>query len=342
MDDDAALLYGVSWDLHTCRSNVVTASSGVDGPNRLIPANPEEYPFAPQRATMRRALFTIVLFGIALVGREGQTFAQTSPNQTTMVSTLPAASAFTNVYGIYGTNFIAIAPWTSQGIFYQGDPVTISNSIGTTVEVYDFHSNPVTNHAPPVTLTNLPMGHYFVQVDGVKGGFGDRAQFSIWPKGYTNYAHTDIGLEFQPAWTSSQILLVFGAFYVSSNRFQRISPGFSRNQIGWLMYPPNQYSYGVTTPNGTNDWVDLYGWLNNYSNTPNKVVNLAIYHPDNVVYEGVLQTISNSATPLVDLSKQLEQLGQRCSVSVFKHGGTIRHQFYLRDSERARCRLCVF
>ena len=286
--------------LHTRRSNVLTASSGVDGLNRLIPANPEQYPFARPLATMRRVLFTIVLFCVVLVGTEGQTFAQTSPNKATIVSTLPAASVFTNVYGIYGTNFITIAPWTSQGIFYQGDPVTISNSIRTTIEVYDFHSNHVTNHAPPVTLTNLPMGHYFVQVDGTHGGFGDRSQFSIWPKGYTNYLHSDIGLEFQPVW-----LYQPGVFNVWSNRFQRISPGFSRNQISWLIYPPDMYSGGVVTPTGTDDWVILNAWINNFSNTPNKVLNFNIYHPDNLIYGGVLQTISNSTAPLVDLTNSV-------------------------------------
>ncbi|MGO9245251.1 MAG: PKD domain-containing protein [Verrucomicrobiia bacterium] len=244
MDDDAALLYGVSLDLHTCRSNVVTASSGVDGLNRLIPANPEEYPFAPQRATMRRAIFTSVLFGIVLVGREGQTFAQTSPNQATIVSTLPAASAFTNVYGIYGTNFITIAPWTSQGIFYQGDAVTISNRIGTTIEVYDFHSNHVTNHAPPVTLTNLPMGHYFVQVDGANGGFGDRSMFSVWPKGYTNYLHSDIGSFYTPG--------TFG----ESNRFARLAIGVCRS--GWSAW-------------GSEDWCGNILWFTGGPNTTNLV-----------------------------------------------------------------------
>ena len=67
-----------------------------------------------------------MLFWVVLVCAEGRTFAGNSPNTATIVSKLPVASAFTNVYGIYGTNFIAIAPWTSQGIFYQGDPVTIS------------------------------------------------------------------------------------------------------------------------------------------------------------------------------------------------------------------------
>lgn len=182
---------------------------------------------------MRRALFTILLFCVAIVRVEGQAFV-----------------AFTNKYGVYGTNFIAIAPWSSQGIFYEGDPVTISNSIGTTVEVYDFHGNTVTNAMPPVNLTNLKLGHYFVQVDGTgRGGFGDRSQFSVWPKGYTNYLHADIG----EAPTST---------LAESNRFVRMAPGFTRFAYGWSAICSNSA--------GTNDWTAIdrqlhggppyYGW----------------------------------------------------------------------------------
>jgi hypothetical protein len=163
-----------------------------------------------------------MLFWAVLVGTGGQTFAQDSPANATIVSTLPTASAFTNVYGIYGTNFITIAPWTSQGIFYQGDPVTISNRIGTTVEVYDLHGNRVTNAAPPVTLTNLRLGHYFIQVDGnaTSGGLGDRSQFSVWPKGYTNYPHQDIQI------TSTQTM-------AESNRTVRLAPAYSKDTEVW-------------------------------------------------------------------------------------------------------------
>jgi len=165
---------------------------------------------------IRRVVFTAMVFRAAIGYAEGQAFA-----------------GFTNKYGAYGTNFIAIAPWTSQGIFYQGDPVTISNRIGTAIEVYDFHGNPVANAAPPVTLTNLRMGHYFVQVDGIKNGFGDRSQFSVWPKGYTNHPHSDIGEP--PTGNIAQ-----------SNRFVRMAPGFSR-LTGW-------WSLIVTNSAGTNDW----------------------------------------------------------------------------------------
>ncbi|MGD1019369.1 MAG: thrombospondin type 3 repeat-containing protein [Verrucomicrobiia bacterium] len=175
-------------------------------------------------------------------GTDPTNYASQPPNN------MPAAACFTNLYGIYGTNFISIAPWTSQGIFYQGDSVVISNRIGTTVEVYDFHGNSVTNAAPPVTLMNLKMGHYFVQVDGnaTSSGFGDRSQFSVWPMGYTNYPHADIG---EPI-----------TFTVAmSNRFVRVAPGFQRLAGYWSIICSNsahtndftifdEYLHGGTTP----------------------------------------------------------------------------------------------
>jgi hypothetical protein len=81
---------------------------------------------------------------------------------TDPISPLPAAACFTNLYGLYGTNFIAIAPWTAQGIYYEGDTVTISNSVGTTIEIYDYHCNHVTNLAPPAIVSGLTPNHYFV------------------------------------------------------------------------------------------------------------------------------------------------------------------------------------
>src|ERR1700691_989998 len=98
---------------------------------------------------MKRVVLIIMFLWVAVVGTDGQT-----------------SNWFTNKYGAYGTNFISIAPWTAEGIFYQGDTVTISNTVGTTVEVYDYHFTPITNAASPVVLANLGLGHYFVQVDG--------------------------------------------------------------------------------------------------------------------------------------------------------------------------------
>ncbi|HTS16513.1 MAG TPA: PKD domain-containing protein [Verrucomicrobiae bacterium] len=143
---------------------------------------------------------------------------------------------FTNKYGSYGTNFISIAPWTAQGIFFEGDTVTISNRIGTSVEVYDFHFNPLTNALPPVVLSHLGLGHYFIQVNGVKNGGGDRSQFLVLPHGYTNHPHADIG-ELPTATVAA------------SNRFARLAPGWSRLQISW--------STMTTNAAGTNDFTNI-------------------------------------------------------------------------------------
>ena len=203
---------------------------------------------------MRRALFTILVFWFALVRTEGQT-----------------VGGFTNKYGPYGTNFITIAPWTAQGIFFQGDTVTISNRLGTAVEVYDFHFNQITNAVPPVVLSHLGLGHYFVQVDGTRNGKGDRTQFCVLPQGYTNYPHSDIGE--LPAQNPIQ-----------SNRYVRLAPAFSRQQIWWAQ-PSSTNNWGIVTVSGTNDWTLFDQFIGNYSNVPNwfgnapvKVINIICSH----------------------------------------------------------------
>lgn len=207
---------------------------------------------------MRRVLFTMLFLGVALVRTEGQTFGW-----------------FTNKYGAYGTNFISIAPWTAQGIFYEGDTVTISNTLGTTVEVYDYHFNPITNSTPPVVLTHLGLGHYFVQVDGIKNGMGDRSQFSVLPQNWTNQTHSDIGE--LPTGTTAE-----------SNRLVRLAPGFSRIQQWWgsSMLSGTNTQVGLVTLAGTNDWTTFDRFLHGPSsgqtcpnpNVPVKVMNLIISH----------------------------------------------------------------
>jgi PKD repeat protein len=232
---------------------------------------------------MKHAFFTIMLFWVLTFRAEGQAFG-----------------AFTNKYGAYGTNFIRIAPWTAQGIFYQGDPVTISNNIGTTVEVFDFHGARITNAAPPVTLTTLKLGHYFVQVDGKSQGFGDRSQFSVWPKGYTNYPHADIG---EPnTGTVSQ-----------SNRFVRIAPGFSRLAGTWSTIVSNSSS----RPH-TNDWTlfDEYlhgGYIHTKYNTGSssmvntpvsvKVLNIWCEHIPGITLSSY--STSEHGSPYVDETNSL-------------------------------------
>jgi hypothetical protein len=48
MDDDTASLYGRMPIMRTRRSNMLTASTGVDVLDRLITANPEQNRLAPQ------------------------------------------------------------------------------------------------------------------------------------------------------------------------------------------------------------------------------------------------------------------------------------------------------
>ncbi|HTS19276.1 MAG TPA: LamG-like jellyroll fold domain-containing protein [Verrucomicrobiae bacterium] len=150
------------------------------------------------------------------------------------ISAPPVSSGgFTNTYPTFGSSNITINPSTSVGIFYVGDTVTISNNLGTTVELYDYHFNPVTNMAPPAVLSSLTVGYYFVQVDGINGGFGDRSQFVVLPAGYTNSVRPDIGQ--LPTGTLTE-----------SNRFIRVHPSWTRVQVGW--------GQQVNQNTGTNQW----------------------------------------------------------------------------------------
>ncbi|MGD0060438.1 MAG: hypothetical protein ABSD58_13565, partial [Verrucomicrobiia bacterium] len=81
-------------------------------------------------------------------------------------------------------------------------------------------------------------GHYFVQVDGnaTTAGFGDRSQFSVWPTGYTNHPHMDIG---EPP----------TATFAESNRWVRMAPGFTRCAYAWSQICSNAA--------GTNDWTTI-------------------------------------------------------------------------------------
>ncbi|HUI07011.1 MAG TPA: chitobiase/beta-hexosaminidase C-terminal domain-containing protein [Verrucomicrobiae bacterium] len=55
-------------------------------------------------------------------------------------------------------------PATNWGIFYTGEPVVVSNSNFTAYEIRDLRSNQVAlvSSGQPVTLVDLPAGHYFV------------------------------------------------------------------------------------------------------------------------------------------------------------------------------------
>ena len=206
-------------------------------------------------------------------------------------NTLPGAECFTNRYGLYGGTGISIAPWTAQGIFYEGDTVTISNSLGTTIEVYDFHSHSITNAAPPVTLSGLGLGHYFVEVNGTNGGVGDRAQFSVLPQGYTNQPHSYIGEmpSSAAAW---------------SNRYARLAPGFSLTGTMWAQTADYNTCCpdGIVTASGTNDWLVFDLFVNDYPSNPDWFANA----PIKVIQINTAHTTNTGwATPPVDMTNSL-------------------------------------
>jgi PKD domain len=208
-----------------------------------------------------RLLFVVILLCGMLVRAEGQTFGY-----------------FTNKYSAYGTNFISIAPWTAQGIFYEGDTITISNRLGTTVEVYDYHFNPITNATPPVVLYNLGLGHYFVQVNGIKNGVGDRAQFSVLPYAYTNYPHSDLGVV--PPFPSTN-----GGDIAQNLRAPRLAPGFGRFGVWWSQPTNETYPDGIVVA-GTNNWTAVDQELQWNSYLPVKVLMIGTDHNTNAVTLG--------------------------------------------------------
>jgi PKD repeat protein len=233
---------------------------------------------------MKRFVFVVLFLWIALVRAGGQTFPW-----------------FTNTYGrAYGTNFIWVAPWNAQGIFYEGDAVTISNLLGTAVEVYDFHFNPITNAVPPAVLTHLGLGHYFIQVNGTNGGLGDRASFSVLPRNYTNHPHMFIGSDFDPGdpgW---------------SNRFVRLAPGHSRDGVDWATVSTNFWTgwpsaITILDTNGnviSNNWQAWDGLVFGYAKQPNCTwfdnapVKILNFHADHT-------NSPSSPTPTVDKTNSL-------------------------------------
>ena len=176
----------------------------------------------------------------------------------------PATSGwFTNTYGVYGGSNIVISPATSVGIFFVGDTVIVSNTLGTTVELYDYHFNHITNLPPPAAFSGLGIGHYFVQADGTNDGIGDRAQFSILPRDYPDLPHSDIGcgLVVQP---------------YEQDRVARLSPGFARYGLYWSEF---------TTDGITYTWSKLDAWIQQAAELfgpgngiPTKVLNIIPTH----------------------------------------------------------------
>jgi hypothetical protein len=135
----------------------------------------------------------------------------------------PQLTYFTNNFPALGTNFLSIAPFTSQGLFYTGDAVTISNTTAATIEVYDYRWKPVTNSFSPLTLTNLGVGHYWVQCNATNaGGYGDRVQFTVLPLASSNSLHAFLGEQSVAGYT--------GDGGITSNRQLRLRFGWMRDQ----------------------------------------------------------------------------------------------------------------
>jgi hypothetical protein len=71
----------------------------------------------------------------------------------------PLAWPYTNAPSLF------TLPLTNQGIFYNGETVTISNSNFTAYQIYDLRSNQVANvpSGGPTSYSNLPGGHYLIE-----------------------------------------------------------------------------------------------------------------------------------------------------------------------------------
>jgi PKD repeat protein len=226
------------------------------------------------------------IYAVTLIDVLSGNSSMASYTNFVLVSPGNTANWFTNTYGLVGSTNIVIAPATSVGIFYVGDTVTISNSLRTKIEIYDYHFNHVTNMTPPAKLKGLGLGHYFVQVDGTKGGLGDRSEFVVLPAGYTNSPHSDIG-SLEP-----------GNRY-QRNRYVRLAPGMSRVQRWWYQ-PTNDHNCcdGITRSSSanhnytTNNWFFFSTVLR--SRTPIKVLNVVMGHG------GVNEGYGIMAAPPVD------------------------------------------
>jgi PKD repeat protein len=202
---------------------------------------------------------------------------------------------FTNTYAVYGNSNIVVSPATSVGIFYVGDAVTISNTLGTTVEVYDYHFNHVTNLAPPAIITGLGIGHYFVQVNGTNGVTGDRAQFSVLPRGYTNSPHSDIGS------------LLNGAPYEYA-RLIRVATGFTRQVFNWTDLTTDGVAYAWSKSDAfIQDATSFFG--HGYS-IPTKILGVTPAHLE--LYPPTAP--GNMGSPVVDDTNSLNSWVQDVSL----------------------------
>ncbi len=183
----------------------------------------------------------------------------TDPTKLDVHPNLPGyygSTPFTNSYSVFGTNFLSLFPASYQGIYYEGDIVGISNSIGTPVEVYDFKASLIDTYAPPASLTNLSVGHYWVQCVGTNGGLGDRSQFVVLPADYAGWSNLGGHADAHP---------------VADSRMVRAKVNWVRLQIPWATVEPSQGSY---------DWSLVNQWLMNpYTNMNVRLLNITTIRP---------------------------------------------------------------
>ena len=86
---------------------------------------------------------------------------------------------------------IVCYPTNTASIYSQGDVITVSNTAGTRIDVFDSTGTFVASNASsPLVLARLPVGHYFVQVDH------DRSQFAVLPK---NRQRNFLGFDLWPS-----------------------------------------------------------------------------------------------------------------------------------------------
>jgi hypothetical protein len=175
--------------------------------------------------------------------------------------TSPWPACFTNRYNPQGANFLTLLPATSEGIYYQGEAIRISNRLHTRIEVYAFDGSPVASGRSPLVIKGtLPVNHYWVACNGVAGGYGDRSQFCVLPSDYS----------------PSSSLGDNAADLGQSETRQRQARGkvqWIRQQVNWATVEPSQTVFDWSTPDAL--------LMTSYTNYPvTKLLNLTRERPD--------------------------------------------------------------
>src|SRR5580658_5266335 len=100
------------------------------------------------------------------------------------------ASCFTMPFN-QSVNLIQITPQTGWGFFYQSNSITIQTSNNAAINVYTLNGALVYSGAP-TTLSNLAIGHYFVET------YGDRAEFAVLPSNWPSLSTLGWSGGYQP------------------------------------------------------------------------------------------------------------------------------------------------